>query len=105
MQKIRKAYPEVQSDARNNFDKVTLERAKMLFAYSNKEYESQIAQGEYQNLDELSFYQDKFRILVDLFNNAIANKTKKSKLQADVIALLADNYGKPSLTPAPEYIK
>lgn len=36
MNKLRRAYPEIQADARNNFDKVTLERAKMLSAYANK---------------------------------------------------------------------
>ena len=43
-------------------------------------------------------------MLVDLFSTAIENKTKKSKLQADVNNLLADNYGQ--ATPqGPRYIK
>lgn len=41
---------------------------------------------------------------MDLFSTAIENKTKKSKLQADVNNLLADNYGQ--ATPqGPRYIK
>lgn len=36
MQKLKRAYPELQSDAKSNFDKVTMERARMLYAYANK---------------------------------------------------------------------
>ena len=53
------------------------------------------AQGDFSHLDELSFYQDKFRIMVDIFNQAIANKTKKSKVQADISTLVANKFGEP----------
>jgi hypothetical protein len=44
-------------------------------------------------LDELVFYQDKFQKVIDKFNMAINDKTKKSKLQADIINTLSQKFG------------
>lgn len=36
MNKLRKYYSDLQSDAKNNFDKVTADRAKKLLAFTNQ---------------------------------------------------------------------
>ena len=87
MQKLRQLYAETQNNAKVNFDKVTLERCKKILAYANREYDSMIAQGDYTHIEEISFYQEKYRQLIEKFNSAINDKTKKSKLQADVQAI------------------
>lgn len=63
MNKLRKYYTDLQSDAKNNFDKLTSDRTKKLIAFTNQEYEAHIQQGEYSHLDELAFYQDKLNTL------------------------------------------
>ena len=51
--------------------------------------------GEYDNLDELAFYQDKFTVLETLFRDHASNKGKKSQLQSDVKNVLRDNFSDP----------
>ncbi len=74
---------------------MTLERCKKILAYANREYDSIIAQGYYTHIEEISFYQEKYRLLIEKFNSAINDKTKKSKLQADVQVITVENYGSP----------
>jgi len=92
MQKLRDLYAETQNNARNNFDKITLDRCKKIQAYANKEIESASGQDDYTNLEELMFYQEKYAQLIEKFNTSLNDKTKKPKLQSDVLAILSDNF-------------
>ena len=101
MNKLRKYYSDLQNDANNNFDKVTSDRLKKLLAFTNQEYESHVQQGQYDNLDELSFYQDKFTTVQNILKDSMNGKVKKSKLQGDVKAILANSFGNAPLGPTP----
>jgi hypothetical protein len=112
MNKLRKYYADLQNDANNNFDKVTSDRLKKLIAFTNQEYESHVQQGQYDNLDELSFYQDKFTTVQNILKDSMNGKVKKSKLQGDVKAILSNNFGNVPAGPtpgpsesAPQYMK
>lgn len=41
------------------------------------------------------FYQDKYQQVIDKFNMAINDKTKKPKLQADIVNIFSQIFGQP----------
>lgn len=66
---------------------------KKIHAYANKECDTILTrQNDFTNLEEVIFYRDKFKKLVDLFSDSITQGYKKSKIQSEAKIILQEDY-------------
>jgi hypothetical protein len=71
---------------------VTPERMKKILAYCNKEFEAILAKNDYTDLDEVTFYKEKFTYIVETYELAMQQNLKKTLIQEQIIDILKDDY-------------
>lgn len=65
---------------------------KKILAYCNKEFESILTKNDYTDLDEVTFYKEKFTYIVETYELAIQQNLKKTLIQEQIIDILKDDY-------------
>lgn len=66
---------------------------KKIHALAEKEYKEIVSkQEDFTNLDEVNFYIEKFKALINLFQESIHQGYKKSRVQAEAKLILQDNF-------------
>lgn len=65
---------------------------KKILAYCNKEFEAILAKNDYTDLDEVTFYKEKFTYIVETYELAMQQNLKKTLIQEQIIDILKDDY-------------
>lgn len=113
MQKLRDIYKETQRFANQDIDKLGgLQRMKKVLALCNKQFNNLVAKNDYTDLDEISFYRDKFSYVVETLEQADRQKLPKQIIQRQIIDIVKDDFmpqdiagarQMPAVPPPPKY--
>jgi hypothetical protein len=68
-----------------------------MLALANEEYAKMVANDDYQHLEEVIFYRDKFQQINDLHELAAAKGITKSNVTQQVPKILQENYAAQSV--------